>query len=516
MSAAIVLEKVYKKTLAELLPELLLPSDIAGVSVEHIALDNRKVNRGGLFVALIGSRVDGRNYIGGAIKSGVTAVFVQGEKYSTEIREGVPLITIPNLGKELGFIAARFYDQPSHKLKVIGVTGTNGKSTCVSLLSQAFELLGKKAWQLGTCGYGSLASGLHETGLTTPDAISCQQILAKACEMGVRVVAMEVSSHAIAQHRIAGIKFAGAGFTNISHDHLDYHKNFAEYRQVKQQFVEHQYPGFAVINQDDDLGAELRGDRDSANCFNDSRLLFFSIKSPTALVYVDNFKADLKGIEGKISGPWGNANFRSSLVGEFNLANLMAVICCLCAAGEDFKQVIKQLPNLQAVEGRLQPVESFSEDDSAPRVFVDYAHTPDALEKVLLTIKNLTEGKLLVVFGCGGDRDKSKRKVMGQVAATHADNVVLTSDNPRTENPGSIIENIQSGFGGEQAHETFEDRREAIEFAVNQLEKHDSLLVAGKGHEKYQIVGTEKIPFSDYLVARQALRAKTHNVRGQL
>ena len=504
-------QEKYQATLRDLFPEAELPTKIGEIVVNGIALDSRKVQQGGLFIALVGARVDGRKFIPQVIENGVAAVFTEAEYFSIEMHGDVPVINVPSLLFRVGMLASRFYGKPSQTLDVIGVTGTNGKSTSVSLLAQCFTLLKKPAWQLGTTGYGNPGVGLVDTGLTTPDPISCQEVLVEANKASVEVVAMEVSSHAVVQHRISGIKFKGGVLTNVTHDHLDFHGSFESYRTAKKSFFKFHDMEFAIVNLDDSLGLEIA----SEGLGEQVKVISYSTRNSEADVFAEIETVDLNGMQGILNTPWGSGQFSTQLAGEFNLSNLLATISVMCEMGESFAEVLSVLPRLEPVQGRLQRVENNIEGADAPQVFVDYAHTPDALKNALSTMKDLTIGKLWVVFGCGGDRDKGKRSVMGEIASEHADCVVITSDNPRSEDAQKIIQDIEAGIDSQKGYRAIVDRREAIEFAIQGLEKNDCLLIAGKGHERYQLIGEKKLPFDDYLIARDALSLRHKAVTGE-
>lgn len=492
-------------TLGELLADDNLPEDLSGINISSITLDSRTAAPGGLFIAVKGAATDGRTFINDAVKNGVTAVLAEGEQSSVQVVEGVPIINFPMLPVQIGNIAARFYRHPSAKLKVIGITGTNGKSTCVSLVAQMLSQLGESAGVVGTLGYGPVGDKQTDTGMTTPDAVSCQRILSDLRQQGVEVVAMEVSSHGIAQHRINGIQFYAAAFTNLTRDHLDYHENFEEYGTTKARLFSRSDLSYCVVNLDDDFGKQL-----SENVAPEIRVYTISVKNPSASVHVSNFTLNGEGIEADIVAPWGAGTIRSGLAGEFNLANLLTAIACVCGMGFKFDDVCTVISSLNPVEGRMQrvlPGQFEINSNLWIDVFIDYAHTPDALERALLTLKESISNKLWVVFGCGGDRDKGKRSAMGAIAGKHADQIVITSDNPRSENPAAIIADIESGMASANFL-SIVARREAIEYAVASADEGDCVLIAGKGHEKYQIIGSEKIFFDDYLVAQAALEKK--------
>lgn len=494
-------------TLAKILDQLELPEKYAQLEVKGMALDSRQVKPGDLFIAVPGEKSDGRKFIAKAIENGGVAVLAEGEHFEVTIIDGVPVISLSGLSAKMSSLAGRFYDEPSKNIDVVGVTGTNGKSTCVALLAQASNLLGKTAWQLGTVGYGTPGKELVDTGLTTPDAISCQRILAEAAEE-VSLVAMEVSSHAIVQKRVAGVSFKGGVFTNITRDHLDFHPDFESYCEAKLSFLRDYDLEFVVLNYDDKFTQKAL----EANVFTGTRVLTFSIGNSKADVWAEIDTLNLEGIVANLHSPWGEGEIRTTLVGEFNLSNVLAVIAVLGAMGFSLTAILAAVQQLKGVEGRLQKVDvaEFTNGnvEKAPSVFIDYAHTPDALLKAMLAISRVAAGDLWVVFGCGGDRDKGKRVLMADVASQHAQHIVVTSDNPRSENPQSIVNDIVAGLSAKVKADVLLDRKDAIEFAINKIPQNACLLIAGKGHEKYQIIGEQRLPFDDYLVAHRALQKR--------
>ncbi len=496
---------VAHKTLAQLLPELRLPNRIASVSITGLTLDSRQIQAGDVFIALIGDRVNGQQFIGGAIKSGAAAVLIEStlarKAGTVQEQDGIPIIAVANLADRVSELAGLCYEDPSRKLKVIGVTGTNGKSTCVSLIAQLYELCLGKAATLGTLGVGQDGAWL-DLGMTTPDPVTCQRILADLVCEKAELVAMEVSSHGLDQNRVAGIQFHTGVFTNITHDHLDYHGDFQQYAKAKRKLFELEGLKSAVINLDDPHAPYMvEAAKKNTNLLTYSMLHFVADVYASDLHYLEN------GVRFQVSSPWGDAQVFSPLLGEFNVYNLLAAITTLATLKIDFSRVIDAIPKLKAVPGRMQRIES----NNDVMVVVDYAHTPDALAQAIAATRAHTRGALWVIFGCGGDRDRSKRAPMARIAERFADHVVVTSDNPRTESPENIISEICLGFVG-GAHHTVTDREEAIIFAVQSAQPGDVILVAGKGHENYQIVGDKKLPFDDVSLSQQALAAKKARV----
>lgn len=514
------------KTLAELLPETPLAAGTDGVVVGGLSLDSRNIRPGDLFLAVQGSASDGRLYVRQALGSGAVAVLAEADgleqmpDLEAAVREAaVPLVTVVNLQRQVSAIAGRFYGNPGDSLGLVGFTGTNGKTTCSQLLAQLFSLCGHKSGVIGTLGYGIFNAEADdhahtETGMTTPDAVHTQEILAGMVRQGVERVAMEVSSHSLDQFRVAGIRFGTAVFTNLSRDHLDYHGDLASYGAAKAALFA--MPGLrnAVINGDDALGRQIAGSLPPSV----TRLVYRIIDSGSDSVGSINNSAEIvarelqlghEGITARIDSPWGSGQVCSRLLGEFNLSNLLAVIGAACAEGVELQQVLARLPSLQPVNGRMQMVQvPLSVQAHAPQVVIDYAHTPDALEKALIALRRHCRGRLWVVFGCGGDRDVGKRPQMGAVAECNADRLVVTSDNPRSEQPERIIAAILAGLAEPSAARDIADRAEAINWAVAEAAPEDTVLIAGKGHENYQQVGHRRLPFSDLGQARLALRRR--------
>ena len=487
-----------------------LPADVSSLRVKGLQLDSRKLLSGELFIAFPGQLSDGRDYLSQAKAAGAVAALVESEGFASLDETLLPVIAIENLAHKVSAIAGRFYADPSVSLPIIGITGTNGKTTCTQLLAQLFALLGKPAGVIGTLGYGllpsdetSAKSALTDTGLTTPDAVSVQRILADLQDDGAAAVAMEVSSHSLDQGRVAGLHFTTAVFTNLTQDHLDYHQSMAAYQQAKTQLFH--TPGLknAIVNSDDEAGrviiAELAASG-TLSCYA------YSCSQKEADIVACNPNFGPQGIHAQLTTPWGQGELRSRLQGEFNLSNLLAVIGAACVEGHALPAVLAAVEQLKPVPGRLEVVDA----KALPVVVVDYAHTADALEKALTALRSACNGRLWCVFGCGGDRDQGKRAVMGAVAAKLADQLVVTSDNPRSEEALAIINDVLAGVGTVGAQvakpEVCVDRRAAIRFAVNNAAEQDVVLIAGKGHEDYQLINDQRLPFNDAIEARLALR----------
>ncbi len=498
----------YSLPLAVLLQAVNIPCD-RSVQLTGLTLDSRKVRPGDAFMALKGHTLDGRQYVFDAIRRGAAAVLVEDQALRGETEnDDVPVIAVPNLSQKVSLLAGNFYGHPSASMNVIGVTGTNGKSTCVNLLAQLANALGRKSSAVGTLGVIAEGKIISDTEGTTPDAISCQRILAQLRDQGVSTVAMEVSSHGLAQHRVAAVQFRAAVFTNLTQDHLDYHSTFDEYALAKSRLFSVSGLQFTVLNLDDPAHDQMR-----KAAKGKTQVVTYSLESARADVYADNIRYGLNQTLFDVKTPWGNATISSPLWGAFNVYNLLAVLTTLCAQGASFTHAAALCAKLEPVKGRMQCVSDAHHDIS---VFVDYAHTPDALEKVLQALREKLSGRLWCVFGCGGDRDRAKRSQMGNISERWADQVVVTSDNPRTEDPAVIADDICHGFSRVTPIVEL-DRAGAIQTAIVQAAPGDVVLIAGKGHEQYQHIGSERLCFSDEAVAGEALsrRVKLKHKEGK-
>ncbi|MEL6863501.1 MAG: UDP-N-acetylmuramoyl-L-alanyl-D-glutamate--2,6-diaminopimelate ligase [Bacteroidota bacterium] len=462
------------------------------VRIRQIAFDSRKVEVDDCFVALSGSKIDGHRFIDKAIAEGAIAVVC--EILPVILRKGITYIQVNDSAEALGAIAANYYGHPSHQLPVIGVTGTNGKTTVATLLYQLFTDLGYKTGLISTVE-NKIGQEVIPAKFTTPDALTLQSLLAEMVAAGCSYVFMEVSSHAIHQRRISKLHFSGGIFTNISHDHLDYHKTFKEYITVKKRFFD-ELPktAFALTNIDDKNGSVMVQNTRAA-------IHRYSLRTLT------DFKAKI--IENSLTGLHLEINgqaFFGKLIGEFNAYNLLAVYATAILLDQDQLEVLTQLSQLQSVNGRFDHA-----IDPKRKIIgiVDYAHTPDALDKVLSTINQLKPKgqQLLTVVGCGGDRDREKRPIMAQFACRYSDQVILTSDNPRTEDPESIIREMEAGIPKKDLSKTLliTDRLQAIRTACRLAKTGDIILVAGKGHETYQDINGIKHPFDDKKILKESL-----------
>lgn len=467
---------------------------LANVMIDSLELDSRKVGAGSLFLALPGEVHDGRQFIEQAVANGCAAVLAEPPVSGFVDTVPVPLIEIPELRDEVGFLAARFFRRPSKDLHMIGVTGTNGKTTTSRLVAQLCRSVGASCGVIGTLG-ASLSNDVAEAANTTPDAVSLQRQLAQWRAQDVTMVSMEVSSHALVQGRVNGIEFATAVFTNLSHDHLDYHGSMAAYGRAKLRLFANETLRHAVINVDDAFAPLVAAAVPEA-----VEILTYSATGGDADVRIENVEFEMDGVRATLQTPWGSSAFSAPLIGQFNLANLAAAVSAAALAGEDFSDLMAAVETLQPVAGRMQHIEN----SRGLQVLVDYAHTPEALAQALESLRPHVEGALVSVFGCGGDRDREKRQLMGRIACGLSDRVIVTSDNPRSEDPGQIIADIESGCSGDYSVQP--DRAKAIAQALSQAEPGDCIVIAGKGHEEYQLVQGEKLFFSDVAEATNALR----------
>ena len=486
----------YSKLLSDLFDGLSMIN--SSIAVSGLAIDSREVKPGDLFMAYRGTYVNGIEYIDAAIKAGAIAVAIDAEEIMDETKLSVPLIKVNRLRQQVGIIASRFYEEPSKAIQVIGVTGTNGKTTVSYLIAQTLSMCGKHSALIGTLGYGRFKQ-IESGHMTTPDPIKLHSLFAN-WRNEIDSVAMEVSSHALDQGRVAGVEFDIAVFTNLSRDHLDYHHSLESYGEAKSLLFK--FPGLkhAVINADDDYGKklikELLGKVDLvAYTLNKNQSEYRDIR----VVSCDVKQLDELTTRLTVESPWGTEVINTSLLGIFNLENILAAFSVLCLTGISTEETAKAISGFNGIPGRM---EYFSAKDK-PLLVVDYAHTPDALEKALKALRPYCKGKLYCVFGCGGDRDTGKRKQMGMIAESLADNVVLTNDNPRSEKPEHIVKQILVGIKAKDKVTIRYDRSDAITNTFLNADKDDVVLIAGKGHETTQQIGKDLLPFSDRELARR-------------
>lgn len=454
--------------------------------------DSRFIKPGMVFLAYPGASTDGRRYISQAMQNGARFIVFE----PTQWPEDCPMpaahlsVAFPNLAGHLALISSRFYGTPSKQLEVFGVTGTNGKTTIAYQLAEAHDALSKHATYIGTLGEGRV-NALNQLANTTPDALCLQHLLSSYVKEGVQQVCMEVSSHALSQHRVDEIDFKQAIFTNLTLDHLDYHRTMEAYAEAKALLFSCPTLQWAIINNDDSYTPLIKKSL-KPSC----QLITYGLQE-TSQVRALHWDVQLTGTTLGVLSPWGEHTLRIKALGFFNIYNALAVFTSLAAYGYPLSDVIKTMAHLSPAPGRMEIV------STNPYVIVDYAHTPDALENVLRTLTDLKKGRLIVVFGCGGDRDKSKRPIMGGIAARYADIAIITSDNPRNENPEQIMKEIALGMGGKTPMHSIVDREQAIDTALALAKQEDIILVAGKGHESYQQVGTVYHRFSDQAVIRR-------------
>ncbi|WP_284195715.1 UDP-N-acetylmuramoyl-L-alanyl-D-glutamate--2,6-diaminopimelate ligase [Chitinimonas prasina] len=487
----------------------LLPSpDWAAIDAiaagRRVLADSRQIQPGDVFLAYKGEYSDGRDHIANAISAGAACILWEAEDYAWRTEwAAVPNLAIPRLRELAGIVAAHLLGNPSQALHCVGVTGTNGKTSCAHWLAQAYTLLGEKAALIGTVGYGFLPQ-LEEASHTTPDAVRLQNLIARYRSEGASHLAMEVSSHGLEQARAHGVAFHTAVFTNLTRDHLDYHGSMAAYGASKQRLFEWEGLRAAVINADDSFGAQLLAQLPAG--------LGLSYGLNAGDIRADTVETSLAGLRLAVATPWGRTEINSPLVGRFNAYNLLACLGVLLSSGVALADAAAVLGRIESAKGRMQRLGG----GDLPLVVVDYAHTPDALEKALSTLREIMPGKrrLYCVFGCGGDRDRGKRPEMARIACSLANTVIITNDNPRTEDPKQIIHDILDGVDGASAknphfgdYSVQRDRAAAIAAAIELAEPGDVVLIAGKGHEEYQDANGVKAPFSDEQQARAALAA---------
>ncbi len=476
------------------------PTTVEITGVEH---DSRKIAPGSLFVCIRGFRQDGHAFIADAAARGAVAVMIDRDPPLVAIPEGLTVIRVPNTRVGLATAARRFFDDPSASLCLIGVTGTNGKTTTVSLVEAILTTAGYTVGLLGTIQYrcGEVAFPGERT---TPEASDLQSVLARMRGLGAWGAVMEVSSHALTLHRVDGCEFDVGIFTNLTQDHLDFHGTMPAYAEAKARL-------FRMLGSDrrksGDAAAVLNADDPWASFMAHAtrvRVLRYGITAEADL-RIREMSLSLAGIRATVASPWGAMEFASALVGQHNVANILGAAAATLHLGVSPEQVRAGIGNLRAVPGRFEKVEA----GQPFGVIVDYAHTPDALERVLQTAREFAQGRVIAVFGCGGDRDRGKRPLMGEAAARLADFVVVTSDNPRSEDPQAIIAEVEVGikkaYSGSDRHVTIADRGEAIGAALAVAKRGDLVVIAGKGHETYQVLRDRTIPFDDRVVAKQAL-----------
>lgn len=460
--------------------------------------DSRKVTAGDLFFAYPGAIADGRLFMTKAVEAGAVALVYDpfGMPETLLLPENIACIPVANLASQLAAIAARFYGNAANTLCISGVTGTNGKTTIAWQLAQAHALLGQKSAYMGTLGQGE-TTHLEALDNTTPDALCIQKLLYNYQNSKIRYLCMEVSSHALCLHRVDSVKFTQAIFTNLTHDHLDFHKTMQDYAQAKARLFAWPDLETAIINNDDDYAPMMKKAL-GANV----RQLTYGL-GEGALVRASAWTSDMRGTTVSVDSPWGRHQLTLNSLGKFNIYNGLAVFASLLASAYPIEDILAIMPKLQAAPGRMEVVAK------NPCVIVDYAHTPDALENSLTTLNALKEGRLWVIFGCGGDRDKAKRPLMGKAAEKYADTMVITSDNPRSEKPEAIIDDIMQGLHPDTQALGMVNRETAIRHALDHASEKDIILIAGKGHEAWQQIGAVRYAFSDQDIVREYFRQKS-------
>ncbi|VFP83144.1 UDP-N-acetylmuramoyl-L-alanyl-D-glutamate--2, 6-diaminopimelateligase [Candidatus Erwinia haradaeae] len=470
--------------------------------LREMQIDSRSIVLGDLFVAINGHLTDGRYFISDAIAHGAAAVITETKEKENHGKidniNGVPVIHLINLPQFLSEIAGRFYQSPGKKLQIIGVTGTNGKTTTTHLLAQWVHLLGNLSGVIGTLGNG-LYGQLLLTKNTTDSAVDVQRTLASLLNQGVNLVGIEVSSHALTQYRVADIPFAAAVFTNLSHDHLDYHGNMIHYEHSKWTLFSQHQVRHMIINNDDAIGSKwlkLLPNAVLVTTTNGGIPPSQKWLQATKIIYHDS------GTSVSFNSSWGYGQFDTQLIGSFNINNLFLSLATLLSLEYPLDVLLYTAQKLTPISGRMQIFTGLN----TPKIVVDYAHTPDALEKVLIILRYHCKGKLWCVFGCGGDRDKSKRPLMGKISEQLADISIITSDNPRNEDPRMIINDILSGLLTPGSAYVVIDRAQAINYAIKKAELDDIVLIAGKGSETYQIFGTQNFSYSDSNLVLHLLR----------
>ena len=477
-------------------PFLILNS--VDVEISGISYNSKTTQKGDIFVCMAGEHFDGHAYAQMAVEKGAAAVLAQHELDLT-----VPVLIVENTSLAIGQLANIFYKFPSKELNLIGVTGTNGKTTVTHLIENIFEHAGKKCGLIGTLGQRiSTEAGYTDAKHTTPQAPELQNTLRKMLDNNLQNVVMEVSSHSLEQHRVEGCEFDGAVFTNLTQDHLDYHITMTNYAKAKAKLFSllknPKKNRFAIINLDDNYAMDMLSETPS-----DAEILAYSIHNEKADIIAQNINYSAEGASFDCKTPYGIKHVQLQMTGEFSVYNALAALCAGILSKIDINTCIEALEATPNVAGRFETV------SKEPLVIIDYAHTPDGLENVLRAAKNLVKnGELICVFGCGGDRDTTKRPKMAQIADTLADKVIITSDNPRSEDPQQIITDILAGIKSLDGERIFVeiDRKEAIELAVKMAKPNDVVVLAGKGHEDYQILGDETIHFDDREEARRAVK----------
>lgn len=483
-------------SLSTLLQDIETVPSVFDVTIHGLQIDSREVGTGDAFIALAGARTAADHYVDEAIGAGATVVLLESDEPAA-CREyhGALIVPVTGLRNKLGRIADRFYEHPSHRMRLLGVTGTNGKTSVSHFIAQLLQETGSPCGLIGTLGNGlpgQLQRGTH----TTPDVVHVNRALARILSQGGRSAAMEVSSHALDQGRLDGLAMTGAVFTNLSRDHLDYHGSMEAYGAAKAKLFKREELHFSVINFDDPFGRQLY-EQLEGQCDR----IRYSLHEAQTEMWMTGFDPGLQGFTASVDGQWGRFEVFAPLLGAFNASNLLAAMATVLTLGVPVERLRQAVGRLVAPPGRL---ESFTSAGGV-QVVVDYAHTPDALSNALTALRDHASGRLLCVFGCGGDRDSGKRPEMASIAEARADSVIVTDDNPRSEDPRHITDQIVAGFGDPDQALVIHDRAEAIHRAIRMADPGDIVLVAGKGHESFQEIAGQRVPFSDVEQVRHAL-----------
>jgi len=467
------------------------------VTISSIEMDSRLVKKGSLFICIKGFTVDGHDFVQQAIENGAVAIIAERKLQGIDI----PVVVVPDTKRAMARLSDAFYDHPTHKMHLIGVTGTNGKTTITHILEQIFKHAHKNTGLIGTM-YMKIKDETFEVKNTTPESLTLQKTFHDMVQKDVTHAFMEVSSHALHMGRVHGCDFDVAVFTNLTQDHLDYHETMEEYRNAKGLLFaqlgntfNHQKPKFAVLNQDDQASGYYKA-------MTSAHVVTYGIDQPSD-VMAKNIKMGSNGTTFDLLTPIGNVPLTMNLVGKFSVYNVLAAVAAAMVSGMDLDTIVKAVEQLKGVRGRFELVQE-GQDFS---VIVDYAHTPDSLENVLKTVRTFTKGKVYVVIGCGGDRDRTKRPLMAQVAVKYAEEPIFTSDNPRSEDPLQILKDMEEGVRGKH-YRSIVKRDEAIQFAIHNAKIGDTVVIAGKGHETYQIIGKETYEFDDRAVAIEEIKKK--------
>jgi len=506
-------ETSLKKLLTGLVP---LPDDLSSefdAKITGIQLDSRRLSRGDLFLAGFGKNHDARDYIDYAIDHGAVAVLAEsGGRWSGfEVRRGVPILVIDNLSALMSEIASRFFADPSQHLKLVGVTGTNGKTSCTQFIAQSLNSLGHLCGVIGTLGYG-FHEPMKDTGFTTPDAVVLQSILAQLLAEHADTVAMEVSSQGLHQGRVNGVKFDVAVFTNLSRDHLDYHGSMDSYGESKLKLFTREKLKAAIVNADDPFATTILNRLPAS-----VKSYTFSIADKRCDVFANDLQLLPGGYAATVITPWGEGQLSGGLLGHFNFSNVLAVLTTVLTLHDQKRefslaQILAAISQLKSVSGRMEIVGG-QEDITA---VVDYAHTPDALKSALIALRAHFTGDIWCVFGCGGNRDQGKRPLMAEVAEQYANHTIVTDDNPRNESADDIVRQIMLGVEDKSHFHIERDRAAAIVMAIQKARPGDVVLIAGKGHESYQDIGGNRMVFSDVSQVRLALNSRTISDQGRL